>query len=233
MVTRLPQIEVSAEVCEECVVSNKNNGIKRQLTAAYTPQQNGACDRNNRTLPNMKCCTYCTKYDFGGSMERMEAEVFYEENFWQWNKKVAEKQVSTNFDGIDDEESQKPAEHDQLDSTDGPINPPSLSTTLDNEEIPQRTRRKPTWMTNHEVTGINKSDDLFTYFALFFDCDPTFFEEAINDPKWKRAMDEEIEAIEQNNTCELTDLAKGHKTKLKVNGEIDKYKARLVAKGYK
>ncbi|MCI34973.1 hypothetical protein A2U01_0056194, partial [Trifolium medium] len=29
------------------------NGIKRQLTAAYTPQQNGASERKNRTLLNM------------------------------------------------------------------------------------------------------------------------------------------------------------------------------------
>lgn len=49
-------------------------------------------------------------------------------------------------------------------------------------------------------------------------------------------------AIERNNTWELTDLPRGHKTigvkwvykrKLKENGEVDKYKARLVAKGYK
>ena len=55
-------------------------------------------------------------------------------------------------------------------------------------------------------------------------------------------MDEEIVAIEWNNTWELTDLPKGHKTigvkwvyktKLKENGDVDKYKARLVAKGYK
>ena len=55
-------------------------------------------------------------------------------------------------------------------------------------------------------------------------------------------MDEEIEAIERNNTWELIDLPRGHKTigvkwvyktKLKENGEVDKYKARLVAKGYK
>ena len=48
--------------------------------------------------------------------------------------------------------------------------------------------------------------------------------------------------IEQNNIWELTDLPIGHKiigvkwmykTKLKENGEIDKYKARLVAKDYK
>ena len=29
------------------------HGIKRQLTAAYTPQQNGVCERKNRTILNM------------------------------------------------------------------------------------------------------------------------------------------------------------------------------------
>lgn len=29
------------------------NGIKRQLTAAYTPQQNGVAERKNRTIMNM------------------------------------------------------------------------------------------------------------------------------------------------------------------------------------
>ncbi|KAK9089067.1 hypothetical protein Scep_028149 [Stephania cephalantha] len=29
------------------------HGIKRQLTAAYTPQQNGVCERKNRTIMNM------------------------------------------------------------------------------------------------------------------------------------------------------------------------------------
>ncbi|GKU89832.1 hypothetical protein SLEP1_g3918 [Rubroshorea leprosula] len=35
-----------ADFCE-------SNGIKRQLTAAYTPQQNGVCERRNRTIMNM------------------------------------------------------------------------------------------------------------------------------------------------------------------------------------
>ncbi|GMI66347.1 hypothetical protein HRI_000304000 [Hibiscus trionum] len=73
-------------------------------------------------------------------------------------------------------------------------------------------------------------------------CDPTVFEDAVKDSKWRKAMDDEIVSIEKNNTWELTDLPEGqktigvkwvYKTKLKENGEIDKYKARLVAKGYK
>jgi len=54
-------------------------------------------------------------------------------------------------------------------------------------------------------------------------------------------MNEELMAIEKNNTWQLTDLPKGHKPtdvkwvykiKVKANGEIDRYKARLVAKGF-
>ena len=77
---------------------------------------------------------------------------------------------------------------------------------------------------------------------MFSECDPTTFKEAVKEQKWLKAMDEEIAAIEKNNTWELTELPMGqrtigvkwvYKTKLKENGEIDKYKARLVAKGYK
>jgi transposase InsO family protein len=31
----------------------KQHGIKRQLTAAYTPQQNGVAERKNRTVMNL------------------------------------------------------------------------------------------------------------------------------------------------------------------------------------
>ena len=42
----------SKEFNDFCV----KNGIKRQLTAAYTPQQNGVAERKNRTLLNMVRC---------------------------------------------------------------------------------------------------------------------------------------------------------------------------------
>ena len=70
---------------------------------------------------------------------------------------------------------------------------------------------------------------------------PTTFEEAVQNSKWRVAMDLEIEAIERNGTWELTDLPKGmkkigvkwvFKTKLNENGKLDKCKAWLVAKGY-
>ncbi|KAE8690159.1 Detected protein of unknown function [Hibiscus syriacus] len=77
------------------------------------------------------------------------------------------------------------------------------------EPCPSRIRWRPAWMGDFKVTGI--------------------------------AMDEEISSIERNDTWELTELPKGHKkigvkwvykTKLKENGEVDRYKACLVVKGY-
>ena len=97
-------------------------------------------------------------------------------------------------------------------------------------------------MSDYEVTGIDDFDDPLMHFALFSDCDPTNFEAAVKEKKWQKAMDEEIAAVERNNTWELTELPKGqkkigvkwvYKTKLKENGKVDKYKARLVAKDYK
>ena len=54
-------------------------------------------------------------------------------------------------------------------------------------------------------------------------------------------MDQEIEAIERNDTWELVELPKGkktigvkwvYKTKLNARGEVEKCKAHSVAKGY-
>lgn len=39
----------------------KENGIKRQLTAAYTPQQNRVAERKNRTILNMVWCMLSKK----------------------------------------------------------------------------------------------------------------------------------------------------------------------------
>ncbi|KAL3519516.1 hypothetical protein ACH5RR_017665 [Cinchona calisaya] len=97
-------------------------------------------------------------------------------------------------------------------------------------------------MTNYEITGIDQSEDPLMHFALFSYYDPTTFGVAVKDSKWRKAMKEEIVAIVRNNTGELTDLPKGHKTigvkwiyktKLNENSKADRYKARLVAKGYK
>ncbi|CAL9010595.1 unnamed protein product [Prunus brigantina] len=71
--------------------------------------------------------------------------------------------------------------------------------------------------------------------------EPESFEEAAKDDSWKKAMEDEITMIEKNNTWELVDRPFDkpiigvkwiYKTKLNLDGSVQKNKARLVAKGY-
>lgn len=67
--------------------------------------------------------------------------------------------------------------------------------------------------------------------------EPNKFEEAVENPQWQKAMDEEMDALEQQGTWQLVDLPKdnkaiGYKVKHNSDGSISGYKARLVAKGY-
>lgn len=71
--------------------------------------------------------------------------------------------------------------------------------------------------------------------------EPSNFSQAVTEGTWKKAMEQEIEAIEKNRTWKLVELPSGHKPiglkwvyKLKrdANGNVIKHKARLVAKGY-
>ena len=88
----------------------------------------------------------------------------------------------------------------------------------------------------------NEDYDESITFALFSHSDPIYFEEAIKEKKWCKAMDEEIDAIERNETWELTKLPPKkqvirvkwvYKTKCNAERKIDRHKARLVVKGYK
>jgi len=71
--------------------------------------------------------------------------------------------------------------------------------------------------------------------------EPANYRDAALEREWRQAMQAEFEAIEKNQTWELTELPPGHKpiglkwvykVKRDNEGKILKYKARLVAKGY-
>ncbi|KAM1461179.1 hypothetical protein ACFX11_045561 [Malus domestica] len=71
--------------------------------------------------------------------------------------------------------------------------------------------------------------------------EPENYEDAILDESWENAMKSELEMIEKNNTWELVDrpfdkpiigVKWVYKTKLNLDGSVQKNKARLVAKGY-
>lgn len=139
---------------------------------------------------------------------------------------------------------------------DDKVNEPFIEPTFDElsteptqysppRRYPQRERHPPPHFKDYEVGQDDDPDDMeeeITYYALFADCDPATYEEATNKDCLMKAMDEEIHAIEKNNTWELTTLPEGknpigfkwvYKTKYNPKGEIDCFKAQLVAKGYK
>lgn len=77
-------------------------------------------------------------------------------------------------------------------------------------------------------------------FALMVS-NPINFEEVARKEEWCKAMEDEIMAIEKNDTWVLTDFPTDKfsiglkwvfKTKYNADGSVQKYKARLVAKGY-
>ena len=70
---------------------------------------------------------------------------------------------------------------------------------------------------------------------------PNSVQEALVDPRWKAAMNEEMKSLQKNETWELVDPPPGKKpvgyrwiytVKYKADGTIERFKARLVAKGY-
>ncbi|XP_040258896.1 uncharacterized mitochondrial protein AtMg00820-like [Aegilops tauschii subsp. strangulata] len=72
--------------------------------------------------------------------------------------------------------------------------------------------------------------------------EPTTLNSALDDPKWKKAMDEEYSALMRYKTWHLVPNQKGrniidckwvYRIIKKADGSIDRYKARLVAKGFK
>lgn len=159
--------------------------------------------------------------------------IFDEENVWDWNDEEMQ-QIPMNFDNEEQQQlqiSSSSASASIRENTPNACSPPV-----------QRQRKRPAWLMDY-VSGEELFDyDNSAHFVLFADYDPVIFQDAVQDTKWKKAMDAEIHSIEKNDTWELTDLPQGHKTigvkwvyktKLNEKGDVDKHKARLVAKGYK
>jgi hypothetical protein len=80
-----------------------------------------------------------------------------------------------------------------------------------------------------------------THQALLSTTEPNYFEEASKDEFWNKAMNEELDQIEKNDTWELVPRPKNKnvirtkwvfRNKLNEDGQVTRNKARLVCKGY-
>jgi len=98
--------------------------------------------------------------------------IFDEEGTWDWSGQ----QLSLNILEADFEDG------DQI-TTLAIIETLAKSTKEEAESREPRIRKRSAWMRDLEVTGINQIDDHVTHFALFADCDPATFENAIKEAK--------------------------------------------------
>lgn len=100
--------------------------------------------------------------------------------------------------------------------------------------------------TKHPLSNFMSYDRINNKYKAFatqlaMDSIPKYLGEAIVDPRWKEAINEEMKALNKNQTWEISNLPpRKHLVgckwvftiKYKADGTIESYKPRLVAKGY-
>ncbi|WVZ93087.1 hypothetical protein U9M48_039098 [Paspalum notatum var. saurae] len=116
--------------------------------------------------------------------------------------------------------------------------PPSVDPKLEHEdeEEPRRYRKLSDCITEAEPRTLDPDEWLLTATE-----EPTTYDEAVTDPAWRAAMEEEMEAIKAHGTWEAVELPAGHrpiglkwvfKLKKDAHGVVVRHKAQLVVKGY-
>ncbi|KAL0355789.1 UNVERIFIED_CONTAM: Retrovirus-related Pol polyprotein from transposon RE2 [Sesamum radiatum] len=105
----------------------------------------------------------------------------------------------------------------------------------------RRAIHKPLWLSDYDCNHTFSLAHQYFVAQLSILQEPRSYAQARGKVEWKRAMADEIQAFENNNTWSVTPLPEGkqvvgskwvYKLKLGLDGSVSRYKARLVAKGY-
>lgn len=179
--------------------------------------------------------------------------VFEEKKTWCWNLENEETRDSGNTFTMVQTREVYEQESDTSQSTDegsasggcsnsGPQSPISGASAQASESGSSSVSSEPKQFRNLvDIYNATEEVELDDELLLMGVDEPRNYTQAVKDCNWRKAMQREMESIEQNNTWKLTVLPAGrkviglkwiYKIKRDENGEIVKYKARLVAKGY-
>ncbi|RVW58707.1 Retrovirus-related Pol polyprotein from transposon RE1 [Vitis vinifera] len=225
----------------------EGHGIIHQTTCSNTPQQNGVAERKNRRLLEVAHASLIaakTPISYWGEAITSAAYLI---NWGKYHKEIQTLDYDYHI-SEEDESGQSELVNQEV----GVLN---LEPDPFMKRLPHRHNRgipKPTYepelstkvkypmsnyVSNHRLSESNKSfvNQLSTV-AI-----PNSVQEALVDPMWKAAMNEEMKSLQKNETWELVECPPGKKpvgcrwiytVKYKADGSIERFKARLVAKGY-
>eukprot|EP00253_Pinus_taeda_P026178 PITA_26178 len=252
------------DFCEE-------HGIRREFSIARTPQQNGVVERMNRTVQQMAramldefgtpatfwgeaayAAVVILKLIMSSGMVRLLCKAYK-----CYNKRLG--RIVDNIDVVVDEKGYIPRQVNHQNIKEDEDYPQRQN---DEEEEPQEASEEQIRIEektpsryvqkNHpksQILGQKEADvqtrrtiaEASSYLRLLSSIEPQNVKGACKDECWVKAMDEELEQIEKNNTWELVPRPKDKnvigtkwvfKNKLNENGEVIRNKARLVCKWY-
>uniref|UniRef100_A0A2N9FJV4 Uncharacterized protein n=1 Tax=Fagus sylvatica TaxID=28930 RepID=A0A2N9FJV4_FAGSY len=128
-----------------------------------------------------------------------------------WNSSTQEEEKYDFFPFPEEEEQVNEVPEVPTTPPPSPVSPvhesPSSSSSLEGSS----SERPKGFRSLQDLYESTENIDDITLFCLFADCEPTGFKEAVQDNKWRNAMDEEIKAIKKNDMWELTTLPHGKK----------------------
>nr|KYP76489.1 S-adenosylmethionine decarboxylase proenzyme 1 [Cajanus cajan] len=160
-----------------------------------------------------------------------------EKTTWNWSSLESKSNNRVELSWTDSVESTEQVQ------TDAPVNVNNGQTAAIGRNRPVRVVQAPTRFGDYvinsdrvvtvegELIGETEDENDLVHLALYAEIEPepVCFEKAILDPKWLEAMQEELDAIQRNQTWALTDLPKNHrpitvkwvyKTKLNPDGSV-------------
>eukprot|EP00253_Pinus_taeda_P013305 PITA_13305 len=197
------------DFCEE-------HGIRREFSVARTPQQNGLVERMNRTIQQMARAMLDesgTPATFWGEAAFSTVTILNKTNVWVnntqtthelWYRNTPRQVKSKYFKDGEDYQSTSNQIHDEEETHEAPKEQIRIE-----ENTPSRYVHK-----NHlesQILGQKEAgvqtrrtiSEASIYLALLSSTEPQNVREACKVECWVKAMEEEIEQIEKNNTWEL------------------------------